>query len=164
MGFVEEELLRSGHSAGDDGCGGAVGSAESDFDEVAGALGDVGVEVVDAHLDVFGLVVAGADDLIAAGDVVGDPLDSEVVAVVENFDLGVVALGGFDGEDVAVDELVGGVVVAVDGGASVGEALEGGGGEGVEVDGAEIDDPRGVLDGHLAENGGHLLPEDVSIW
>ena len=118
MSFVEEELLGSGHAGGDYGCGGAVGGAEGDFDEVAGALGDVGVDAVDAHLHVFGLVVASADDLVSAGDVVGDPLDGEVVAVVENFDLGVVALRGRDGEDVSVDELVGGIVVAVDGGGS----------------------------------------------
>jgi len=72
-------LLGSGHGAGDHGCSGAVGGGEGDFDEVDGALGDVGVKAVDAHLYIFGLVVADADDVVALGNVVGDPLDSDVI-------------------------------------------------------------------------------------
>ena len=106
VGFVEKELLGSRHAAGHHGCGGAVGGGEGHFDEVAAALGDVGVKAVNAHLYIFGFVVAGADDIVAAGNVVGDPLDGDVVTVVENFDLGEVALGGVNGEGVPLTSLL----------------------------------------------------------
>src|SRR5215469_9701569 len=111
------------------------------------------MEAVNAHPYVFGLVVSSADDLIAAGDVVGDPLDGEVVAVDENFDLGVVSLSRVNGEDIAGHEHVAGIVVAIDWCCRVGEALQGRGRESVEIDRAEIYDSRAVLRRHLAEDG-----------
>ena len=161
MCLIQEDLLRGRHAAAHHRRRGAVRVVQRDADEVSGALGDVGVDVVRADLHVFGGGVPGSENRVRRVELVGDPLDVQVVAVREDVDLGIVALVGQDGKDVAGHQLVGRVVVARDGRRAVRQGLQAVGGHRIEVDHAEIDDAGGALRHHLARHRGHLFPPDV---
>ena len=120
------------------------------------------MHAIGTDLHVLGLLVSGPEHLVHGAELVGDPLDRHVVAVGHDHHLGKVTGLSANREYIAVDQLVGGVVVARDRRRRVRKLLQAGRREGGEINGAEVQETRAVHGRHLAVHRGHLLPEDVS--
>ncbi len=67
------------------------------------------------------------------------------------------------GENIAIDKLIGGVVIAVNGRCAVAFALQGGEVERVKIHAAQIDDGGAAFWHHLALCRAYLVPEDIAI-
>ena len=92
---------------------------------------------------------------------IGGPLDGQVVAILQDFNLGEIALIGEDCKNIARHQAIGRIIVPIDGRGGIRELLQNISGNGVEVGYTNIRDTGVPLRDHLPQHVGFLVPPEI---